>query len=100
MVVSEKEAISERLCDYFSHHTYYRMKIKNPPFKPLPFSLLEVSATRSSPFRKKTVSFSSTTSGSYKTAREYDSDNRATDTDYFSPDEDDDEFFDLSPEDG
>lgn len=62
--------------------------------------LEEVSATRSSPFRKKTVSFSSTTSGSYKTAREYDSDNRATDTDYFSPDEDDDEFFDLSPEDG
>ncbi|XP_047477853.1 regulator of microtubule dynamics protein 1-like [Penaeus chinensis] len=60
----------------------------------------EVSATRVSPFRKKTVSFSSTTSGSYKTAREYDSDNRATDTDYFSPDEDDDEFFDLSPEDG
>ncbi|XP_042890883.1 regulator of microtubule dynamics protein 1-like [Penaeus japonicus] len=62
--------------------------------------LEEVSATRSSPYRKKTVSFSSTTSGSYKTAREYDSDNRATDTDYFSPDEDDDEFFDLSPEDG
>lgn len=69
-------------------------------FNMLLFPLTEVSATRSSPYRKKTVSFSSTTSGSYKTAREYDSDNRATDTDYFSPDEDDDEFFDLSPEDG
>ncbi|XP_064122679.1 regulator of microtubule dynamics protein 1-like isoform X1 [Macrobrachium nipponense] len=54
-----------------------------------------------SAFRKKTVSFSSTTTtGSYHTAREYDTDSsRANDTDYYSPDEDDDEFFDLSPDD-
>ncbi|KAK4300678.1 hypothetical protein Pmani_027132 [Petrolisthes manimaculis] len=101
-------------------------------------------SSRSS-FRKKTVSFSSTTSGNtsasyhtapeniisqrasvrctsesdslatavnYQTASGYDTDNsfrttpgydtdtsRATDTDYYSPDEDDDEFFDLSPDD-
>ncbi|XP_042238883.1 regulator of microtubule dynamics protein 1-like isoform X1 [Homarus americanus] len=60
----------------------------------------EFSSPRASAFRKKTVSFSSTTtSGSYKTAPEYDTDSsKANDTDYFSPDEDDDEFFDLSPE--
>lgn len=54
-------------------------------------------STRSPRFRK-TVSFSSTaTTASYRTALEGDSDNsRANDTDYFSPDEDDDEFFDLS----
>ncbi|XP_068239344.1 regulator of microtubule dynamics protein 1-like isoform X2 [Palaemon carinicauda] len=53
-----------------------------------------------SAFRKKTVSFSSTTTtGSYHTARDYDTDSsRANDTDYYSPDEDDDEFFDLSPD--
>ncbi|KAK7076822.1 Regulator of Microtubule Dynamics, partial [Halocaridina rubra] len=56
----------------------------------------------SSSFRKKNVSFcSTTTTGSYHTARDYDTDSsRANDTDYFSPDEDDDEFFDLSPDDG
>lgn len=56
-----------------------------------------------SEFRKKTVSFSSTTTtGSYKTAHEYETDSsRATDTDYYSPDEEEeDEFFDLSPENG
>ncbi|XP_050733017.1 regulator of microtubule dynamics protein 1-like isoform X2 [Eriocheir sinensis] len=52
--------------------------------------------TRSPRFRK-TVSFSSTTTtASYRTAPEPDSDGRGNDTDYFSPDEDDDEFFDLS----
>ncbi|CAL4061932.1 unnamed protein product, partial [Meganyctiphanes norvegica] len=83
----------------------------------------EYASARSSAFRKKTVSFSSTaTSVSYQTAREFmstdsdvasiksDNDNASiksdtdnisirssNDTDYFSPDEDDDEFFDLSP---
>lgn len=62
-----------------------------------PCSCGRCSSTRSPRFRK-TVSFSSTaTSASYRTAPEADPDNsRATDTDYFSPDEDDDEFFDLS----
>ncbi|XP_045601198.1 regulator of microtubule dynamics protein 1 [Procambarus clarkii] len=66
------------------------------------YSCTEFSSPRSSSFRKKTVSFSSTTtSSSYKTAHEYDTDNsKATDTDYYSPDEDEDEFFDLTPEDG
>ena len=60
--------------------------------------------------QKKTVSFCSTsTSGTYKTAPPHLSDgytsdssntiNAPYDTDYFSPDEDDDEFFDLSPSD-
>lgn len=52
----------------------------------------------SSSLRKKTVSFSSTTtSSSYKTAPEYDTDSSKGDTDYYSPDEEDDEFFDVSP---
>ena len=60
--------------------------------------------SNSSSERKKSVSFCSNTStGTYKTAKDgYSSDSSATksnyDTDYFSPDEDD-EFFDLSPSD-
>ncbi|XP_069936164.1 uncharacterized protein [Cherax quadricarinatus] len=55
-----------------------------------------------SEFRKKTVSFSSTTTtGSYKTAQYETDSSRATDTDYYSPDEEEEgEFFDLSPENG
>lgn len=65
------------------------------------YSRSDFSSSRPSSFHKKTVSFSSTTtSASYKTAPDYDTDSsKANDTDYYSPDEDEDEFFDLSPED-